>query len=92
LRYSTTLASPCMALAPDVHANDGPRMWTMTLNDTRGVVLAPTSHSQWGAIGYRLPQWEQPQPVGQTAVSASSMMRLMVRAQRPHWGLQPRQP
>jgi hypothetical protein len=31
-------------------------------------------------------------PVGHAAPSASSMIRRMVRAQRPHCGLQPRQP
>src|SRR5580658_10956028 len=31
------------------------------------------------------------QHAGSAAVSASSMMRRMVRAHRPHWALQPRQ-
>jgi hypothetical protein len=36
-----------------------------------------------------LPDWQQARSA---AVSASSMMRRMVLAHRPHWGLQPKQP
>src|SRR5262245_18956422 len=39
-------------------------------------------------------EWRRGQPLQAAAapVNASSMMRLMVRAQRPHWALRPRQP
>jgi len=53
------------------------------------------SSTDFGA-GYDQPRcWplgEQVQLVPQAPAMASSMIRRMVRAHRPHWALQPRQP